>query len=94
MQSAVTIRETTQHRIADHMVAVINVLERDFPAEDGVIREVSGVLSIMDVETEREWEELVRAGSVVQLGAERYCVGAVVEGDEVPGHLELRRVAP
>lgn len=95
MGTDVEIRETTQRELSGHLVAAINLLEREFPAEGGGSqRLMSAVLSIMDTDTDREWQETVRAGSVVALGADRYCVARVERGRDAPGLLVLRQVTP
>lgn len=91
--SDLTIHETTQPTISGHLVGVGNIWERDLPDDQGIIAaRLSANLSIQDLASQRTWSEKVYAGSIVSLGADRYCVIDVEEGDSQPGWIVLRKI--
>jgi hypothetical protein len=88
-----TIRETTQTEISGHLVGVGNIWERELPDEDGVIApRLSATLSIFNLASQEERSEKVFAGKVVILGADRYEVVRVEEGETQPGSITLRQL--
>ena len=88
-----TIRETTQTELSGHLVGVGNIWERNLPDESGVIApRLSATLSIQDLASKAERHERVFAGVNISLGADRYEVVSVAEGQSEPGSITLRQV--
>lgn len=89
------VRETTQQQIANHRVGVSNIFERELADASGTVApRVSAQLVITSPGTPDVRRELVHAGSIVQLGSERYCVVAIEEGTSAPGSLTFEKLAP
>jgi hypothetical protein len=90
-----SIRETTQQTLSDHLVGVGNIWERELPDKDGVVASrMSASLSITSTATSETRHEKVFAGSLVELGDDTYCVTQVQEGSSGPGMVVLRKIAP
>ena len=88
-----TIKETTQTQLSNHLVGVGNIWERKLPDEHGVIApRLSATLSIQDLDSKAERHERVFAGVNILLGADRYEVVRVEEGQTEPGSITLRQV--
>jgi hypothetical protein len=88
-----TIRETTQPTISGHLVGVGNIWERELPDDQGVLEpRLSARLSIQNLTSQETRVEQVFAGSVIMLGADRYCVVNVEEGESAPGAITLRKL--
>jgi hypothetical protein len=88
----ITIRETTQPTISGHLVGVSNIWERDLPDGQGVVASrLSATLSILDLASQQTRIEKVFAGSILSLGADRYCVAKVEAGKSAPGTITLRK---
>lgn len=88
----IRIRETTQPTISGHTVGVGNIWERELPDETGVIApRLSASLTIEDLATKEIRHEKVFTGSVVSLGADRYSVVNIEEGESSPGAIILRK---
>ncbi len=92
----IKIGETTQATLSGHRVGVSNIWERDLPDADGnVAPRMSATLSITEVATGKETPDFqVSAGSVVTLGADRYCVVRVEAAPDEPGDIYLRKLPP
>jgi hypothetical protein len=91
----ITIRESTQPTLSGHLVGVSNIWERELSDAHGVLASrLSAKLSIVDVGSGRARHESVAMGSVIVLGADRYSVVQVAEGEATPGTITLRRLAP
>ncbi|BAZ32087.1 hypothetical protein NIES4074_45890 [Cylindrospermum sp. NIES-4074] len=97
----ITIKESTQPTISGHLVGVSNIWERELPDDQGAIASggrfaiaprMSASLSIQDIASEQTRAEKVFAGSVLSLGADRYCVVNVEEGNSTPGMITLRKI--
>jgi len=87
-----TIRETTQVMISGHLVGVSNIWERELPDRQGVIApRLSATATIRDVASQQTRVERVFAGSLLTLGADRYCVVKVDAGESAPGAITLRK---
>jgi hypothetical protein len=90
-----TIRETTQPTISGHHVGVGNIWERDLPDAAGIVApHMSATLSIFDPSSGKSRHEKVFVGSVITLGADRYLVVSVEEGEIAPGAITLRKLVP
>jgi hypothetical protein len=88
-----TIRETTQPEISNHAVGVANIFERELPDAAGVVaRRLSAQLVISASGSQDVRRETVYAGSVIVLGADRYCVVDLEEGTTGPGALTLEKL--
>jgi hypothetical protein len=91
----VTIQETTQPTISGHRVGVGNIWERDLPDATGAVApRVSAGLWILDIASDQERYQEVFAGSVLLLGADRYCVVKVEQGVSALGAITLRKIEP
>jgi hypothetical protein len=89
----ITIRETTQAQLSGHLVGVGNIWERDLPDDRGVIApRLSASLSIEEIASREARSEKVFVGSVLSLGADRYAVVNVEEGESEPGSITLRKL--
>jgi hypothetical protein len=89
-----TIRETTQPRIANHLVGVGNIWERELPDEEGVVASrLSASVSITNPNTRETRQQFVFVGSTLSLGQERYLVVDIDEGDSELGAIKVRRIA-
>ena len=90
----IRIRETTQHALSGHLVAVGNIFERELPGPDGVVAErLSANLEIRPEGGGPTTNQKVIVGSIVTIGGDRYRVESIEEGDEQPGALTLGRLA-
>lgn len=88
----IRIGETTQPAISGHLVGVSNIWERELPDSHGVIApRLSATVTIRNMATERSSVEKVIVGSVISLGADRYCVVDIEEGKSTPGAIVLRK---
>lgn len=86
------IRETTQPLLSGYLVGVSNIWERDHAdGKGGTAPRVAATLSITDPASRETRREDVVAGSIVALGADRYCVVAVEEGQASPGSVSLSK---
>ena len=91
----IKIGETTQMRLSGHKVGVSNIWERELPDDKGVVApRMSALLSILEIASARELDVMVFAGSVLELGPDRYCIVRVEEGQTAPGDIFLRKLAP
>jgi hypothetical protein len=87
-----TIRETTQAMISGHLVGVSNIWERDLPDRQGVTApRLSASVTIRDMSSQQSRVDKVFAGSVLTLGADRYCVVDVESGKSSPGAITLHK---
>lgn len=88
-----SIRETTQVELAGHLVGVGNIFEdEEEDAQDGSSAVLRATLSIQDRASGREWHERVAEGETVSLGAARFRVEEIEEGETGPGRLVMRWV--
>jgi len=86
-------RETTQPTLSNFLVGIADIYARDLPdSSGGVASRMSGLLVISDPETRQSREETVIEGSIVTIGADRYCVTRIEEGKHSPGWLSLRKL--
>jgi hypothetical protein len=86
-------RETTSNTLSSKDVGISNIFERELPDDTGnVASRLSAVLVIHDPQTDELRRETVFDGSVVSIGADRYCVVSVERGQAGPGWISLRRV--
>ena len=93
-EGEISIRETTQPELSGHLVGVSNIWQRDLPDANGAIApQASAQVSIFSVDTRERRTEIVRPGSVLVLGADRYQVQGIVEGQSAPGWIVLRKIA-
>lgn len=93
VDNELTIRETTQPALSGYWVGVGNIWERDLPDEQGIVApRLSAALAIHDPASGQTRHEKVFAGSILTLGADRYLVVSVEEGDAIPGAITLRRL--
>lgn len=93
MSDEITIRETTQPTLSDHLIGVSNIWERELADPTGVIKSrLSASLSISNLASKQIRIEKVFAGSVISLGIDRYCVASVEEGKSTPGSITLRKL--
>jgi len=89
------LRETTVANLSGLRVGTGNVFERDLPDARGVIApRMSAVLAMFNPQTKQEWHETVIVGSVLALGADRYCVVGIDRGRGSPGWVTVRKLAP
>ena len=88
-----TIRETTQAAISGCLVGVGNIWERELADDKGeTANRMSASLSITDV-TSRETHVIkVFAGGAFTVGADRYYVVDVREGEKAPGSITIRKL--
>jgi hypothetical protein len=94
-QGRETIRETTVATLSQRSVGVANIFERKLPDESGAVApRMSAKVSIMSEEAGEDRDETVIAGSVITIGADRYCVVEVQPGAGAPGHITVERLAP
>lgn len=85
-----TFRETTSNQLAQRDVGVSNVFERELPDASGAVaKRMSAVLVVHDPATDAVVRATVFAGSVVDIGAERFCVVTVALGGDAPGSVSL-----
>lgn len=88
-----TIRETAQPALSGYWVGVGNIWERELPDEQGIIApRLSASLMIRDPASGQTRHEKVFTGNILTLGADRYLVVSVEEGDAAPGAIVLRRL--
>ncbi len=88
-----SIRETTQVELAGHLVGVGNIFEDDEEdARAGSRTVLRATLSIQDQASGREWRKRVAEGETVSLGAARFRVEEIEEGETGPGRVVMRRV--
>jgi len=89
----ITIGETTQPALSDHLVGVSNIWERDLPNGHGTTTpRMSAQLSITDPSTRIARTEFVSEDDTIQIGDDRYRVIAVTAGRSAPGWIVVRRV--
>ena len=89
-----TIRETTQPAIGNHLLGVSNIWERELPDDRGVVAaRLSATLNIADPATGEARREFVIVGSEFSLGAERYRVVNIDEGASDLGAITVRRIS-
>lgn len=94
-EDVLKLRQTTQTELSERRVGVANILERDLPDEHGVVASrMSALLNVHDPKTGESVKEKVFVGSVVSIGADRYCVVSVEQGKASPGSISLRKLAP
>jgi hypothetical protein len=87
------LRQTTQTELSERRVGVANILERELPDANGVVApRMSAMLNIHDPKTRTSVKEHVFEGSVVAIGADRYCVVSVEQGETAPGSISLRKL--
>jgi hypothetical protein len=92
MGDEITIRETAQPILSDHLVGVSNIWERELADTTGVIKSrLSASLSISNLTSKQIRIEKVFAGSAISIGSDRYCVASVQEGNLTPGSIALRK---
>ena len=87
------IRETTQRALAAYRIGVADIFVRDAPDKVGAMApRLSARIALFDPTTDTSHEETVIAGSVVTVGADRYCVVGLEEANLSPGWLSLRKL--
>jgi hypothetical protein len=90
----IRIRETTQPALSGQLIGVSNIWERDLPDEHGVVASrLSADVSVFDPASRTARRQEVYAGSVLAVGADRYCVVEVEGGKSAPGSITLRRIS-
>jgi hypothetical protein len=94
MAETIRIQENTQAQVGSHLVGVGNVFERELDEGGTRVRRMSARLAVFDPVTEAERAEIVRAGSTLVLGSERFRVSAVDPGSGEVGSVTLQKVAP
>jgi len=89
------LRETTMPTLSERRVGISNIFERDLPDDKGVVASrLSALLTIHDPKTKESRKEKVIVGSMVSIGADRYCVVDIEEGKTEPGSISVRKLAP
>jgi hypothetical protein len=90
-----TIRETTQATISGYHVGVANIWERPFADANGRLApRTCATLAVTNLLTKQENpQQDVSVGSVVTLGADRYLIVRVEEGNSGEGFIKLRKLA-
>ena len=87
------LRETTSNQLSGRDVGVSNIFERKLADGHGVVAlRMSAILVIHDPDSDEITRPTVVAGSVVTIGADRYCVVEVNAGHDGPGALSLVRL--
>ncbi len=94
MPETIRILENAQAQVGSHLVGVGNVYEREFDEGGARVRRLSARLAVFDPATEAERAEIVRAGSTLAIGAERFRVSAIDPGTGEVGSVTLLKVAP
>lgn len=90
-----TLRETTSSTLSDRQVGIGNIYERELPDKHGVVAtRMSAAMAVHDPATNVSLSELVTVGDVVGIGADKYCVVAIDEGNDQLGSITLRKVSP
>ena len=84
------IRETTQPVLSGYLVGVSNIWERE--PQGGAAGRVAAMLSITDPASRQTRREEVFEGTIVSVGADRYCVVSVEEGKSAPGWITMRKM--
>lgn len=89
------LRQTTQTELSGRHVGVANILERELPDQNGAVASrMSALLNIYDPSTRESAKKTVSAGSVVEIGDDKYCIIHVEQGETSPGWISLRKLAP
>jgi len=89
------LRETTNPTLSEYDVGIGNIYERDLPDENGVVApRLSAVLVIHNPTTGEIRRETVVVGSTVVIGADRYCVVKLEEGQTSPGWVSVSKLSP
>ena len=95
MKDVLRLRETTQHQLSEHYVGIGNILRRELPDSNGVLaRRLSAELAIYNDSTKEDRDEIVMVGTIVSIGADRYCVVDLEEDPNSRGWVSLRKLAP
>jgi len=94
MPEMLQIDENTQVQVSGHLVGAGNIWKRDFDEDGAKTSRMSASLGILDQATHAERREMVRVGSLLVLGADRYRVTAVDAGDGEHGFVSLEKVLP
>lgn len=90
-----TLRETTSSTFSDRQVGIGNIYERELPDKHGVVAtRMSAAMAVHDPVTNYSRSELVTVGDVVEIGADKYCVAAIDEGNDRLGSITLRKLSP
>ena len=94
MQLNIQIQEATVADIDGCRVGVSNLWEREFAVDEGLVRRMSAILSILDTVTAEERRVKVFAGFELVLRTERYRVVEIQPGSGGTGLLVLEKIVP
>lgn len=89
--------ETTQNEVSNMIVGTADIFDRDLPDKSGKLRPQLSAFMLVAKPNEKDGVRLeVTAGSVVGIGADRYCIVEIGErGEGHPtGWVSLRKVVP
>jgi hypothetical protein len=86
-------RETTNPQLSQRSVGIADIMERDLPDASGAVaRRTSATLVIFDAATNESRHETVQKGSVVAIGADRYCIADIELVRDAPGWLSMQKL--
>ncbi len=92
VEGQVSITETTQLKVANHLVAPYNFGEDTYEGPGGPVTGVRGTFSVQNLETMGERNLRLAAGDILPLGGERYEILRFVREDGKLGAVVLKKL--